>query len=109
MIMRGLRRSFCVLFVAGLLAVGEAQAQERNAAAEAGLGVLSFALTIPYGLVKTGYAIAGTITGGLAWVFTGGNTELAQTVIQRSLRGDYVIVPEHLLNERPLVFAGRDP
>ncbi len=76
---------------------------------EFGLGVSSLALTIPYGLVKLAYALGGSLTGGLAWVLTGGRSDIARAIIQPAVRGDYVIIPEHLTNKRALVFVGRDP
>ena len=97
------------LVLASVPVPAAAQASERNAAAECGLGVASFALTLPYGLVKTAYAVGGSLTGGLAWVLTGGRNDIARAIFQPAVRGDYVVVPEHLLFERPLVFVGRDP
>lgn len=38
----------------------------------AGLQAASWARTIPYGAVKSAYAIGGGIVGSLAWVVTGG-------------------------------------
>ncbi len=62
-----------------------------------------------YGPVKVIYAVLGTATGGLAWVLTGGNRAAARAIIQPAVRGDYVVVPENLTNDKPLHFAGRDP
>jgi hypothetical protein len=101
--------SVCLVLASALPAPAAAQASERNAAAECGLGVASFVLTLPYGLVKTAYAVGGGLTGSLAWVLTGGRNDIARAIIQPAVRGDYVVVPEHLLLERSLVFVGRDP
>ncbi len=101
--------SVCLALASALPAPAAAQASERNAAAEFGLGVAAFVFTLPYGLVKTAYAVGGSVTGGLAWVLTGGRNEIARAIIQPAMRGDYVVVPEHLLLERSLVFVGRDP
>lgn len=88
---------------------GISLAAERSAAAEAGLGALSFFTTLFYGTVKVGYAGLGALTGGFAYVLSGGNPDLSRVLIQRSLRGDYVITPEILTGEKALVFVGRDP
>jgi hypothetical protein len=101
--------SVCLVLASALTAPAAAQASERNTAAEFGLGVASFALTVPYGLVKTAYAVGGSLVGGLAWVLTGGRNDTARAIIQPAVRGDYVVVPEHLLIQRSLVFVGRDP
>jgi hypothetical protein len=64
-------------------------------------------LTIPYGAVKVAYALGGGIVGGLAWVGTGGNTEVAEAVWVPSITGDYIVRPENLSGERPIHFMGR--
>ena len=97
------------VFLMGGAAPAVAQDAERGATMEFALGVSSFALTLPYGLVKLTYALAGSLTAGLPGVLTGGRTEIARAIIQPAVRGDYVIVPEHLTNDRALVFVGRDP
>ncbi len=106
-----MKHLFWLLSVCLVLAGGTATAQagERSAPAHLGLGVASFALTLPYGLVKTAYALAGSVTGGLAWAFTGGRCDVARAIVQPAIRGDYVVVPENLTSERALVFVGRAP
>jgi hypothetical protein len=97
----------------GLLAIGAPRvgmtAEPRHAAAEMGLGVAAVAVTFIYGPCKVLYAVFGSATGGLAWVFTGGDNETARKIVQPSVRGDYVVTPEHLTMERALVFSGEDP
>jgi hypothetical protein len=94
----------------GLLSPRSAEAQARHAAAEFGLGVSSVLLTIPYGIAKTAYAIVGTAVGGFAWCLTARERhQTARGIIQPAVRGDYVVVPEHLTLERPIIFFGRDP
>ena len=73
----------------------------------AGLQAASWVLTIPYGAVKTAYAIGGGIVGGLAWVVTGGNVEVAKSVWIPSMTGDYVVQPQHLTGGKTLYFVGR--
>jgi len=87
-----------------------AMAQESSdPVEEAGLGVASGLLTLPYGPAKIIYAALGGIVGGATWVLTGGNTETAQTVWEPSFYGDYVITPDHLTGKRPLRFFGVSP
>jgi len=99
--------SICLFLVAGPLSPAPVHA--RSAGGEFGLGLSSLILSIPYGFIKTSYAVLGSVTGGLAWAITGGRNEVARAIIQPALRGDYVIVPEHLVNERSLIFVGRNP
>lgn len=81
--------------------------QERNLGAHYGLGVGAAICSLVYGPVKIVYATLGSITSGLAWVFTGGRTDIAREIITASVRGDYVITPENLTFNEPLVFTGR--
>jgi hypothetical protein len=74
-----------------------------------GLGTAAFVLTIPYGVGKIIYALGGGITGGLAWALTGGRRDIARAIIEPTMRGDYVIVPENLTMDKSLTFSGRDP
>ena len=82
---------------------------DRHAAVHFGLGLTSAFLNLGYGPIKVLYAGLGTIIGGVAWGLSGGNEQVARAIIQPAVRGDYVIVPENLTNEKPLVFAGKDP
>ncbi len=84
-------------------------AKDRHAVVTLGLGVAAWALTLPYGAAKSAYAIGGTVTGALAWALTGGRDDIARAIIQPSVRGDYVVVPENLTMERSLAFSGKDP
>lgn len=88
---------------------GWAKEESRDTANEAGMGVASVLLSIPYGVVKVAYAIAGGVTGGLAYVFTGGNLKAAQSVWDTTMRGTYIITPEHLRGEKPIRFLGVPP
>lgn len=65
---------------------------------EAGLGVASVLGSAIYSPVKVTYAALGALAGGVTWVATGGNTEVAQNIWEPSLRGDYVVTPQMLGN-----------
>ncbi len=92
-----------------LVAAGPAHAAQRTVWGEAGIGFLSVLASAVYGPVKVLYAGAGALTAGFAYALSGGQPELAQVLLARSLRGDYLVTSEHLGGERPLVFVGRDP
>ncbi len=85
------------------------RASARGTAREVGLGFGAAISSIFYGPLKMGYAILGTSISGMAWVFTGGSRDVAGPIFYASVRGDYVITPEHLSLEVPLEFVGRDP
>ena len=93
----------------GPVSTAAAEDGDRHAAVHFGLGFASAFLNLGYGPVKVLYAALGTIIGGAAWGLSGGNGQVARAIIQPAVRGDYVIVPENLTNEKPLVFAGKDP
>ena len=99
----------CAALFWGVTVPGVARAEERNAGMTFVLGAGSVLSTLVYGTVKTVYAVLGTVTGGLAFVCTGGRSDVARAIIQPAIRGDYVVTPEHLTAEKELVFAGRDP
>jgi len=106
------RRSFILSVAFGLLlgvTGGPALAEEIPEASPqgAGLQAASWVLTIPYGAVKSAYAIGGGIVGSLAWVVTGGSTDVAQSIWIPSMTGDYIVQPQHLTGEKTLYFVGR--
>jgi hypothetical protein len=82
--------------------------QERNLGLHYGLGVGAAVCSLVYGPVKVVYATLGAITSGFAWVLTGGRTDVAREIITASVRGDYVVTPENLTFNEPLVFTGRE-
>lgn len=86
--------------------VEETQQASPSRFKEAGLQAASWALTLPYGAAKVGYAIGGGIVGGFAWGMTGGKTEVAKSVWIPSMTGDYIVQPQHLTREKPLRFMG---
>ncbi len=98
----------CLVLLGGGATVAMAQ-NNSDPAEEAGLGVASALLTLPYGPAKIIYAGLGGIVGGATWLLTGGNLETAQTVWEPSFYGDYVITPDHLTGKKPLRFFGVSP
>lgn len=101
-----------VALLAGLLLLGLAPATalaQESAAESAGYGIGSALCSIVYGPVKLVYALGGTVVGGLAWLLSAGDSEVADAVITPAIRGDYVVTPSHLRGEEPLEFIGRKP
>ena len=107
-----LRRTVAVTIAASLLVVPSlalAGDHTKEVSKESGLGAAAAVSSLFYSPVKLVYAVGGLVIGSLAWVFTAGDTDVADKVYVRSLRGTYVITPEILRGEEPLVFIGRDP
>jgi hypothetical protein len=101
----GLSSSGFVLVAALLLVSAPARAESE--ASEAGLQVGAMFSTLLYGPAKVVMATVGTLTSGLAYVVTGGNADIAKTVFESSVFGDYIVTPEHLKGEKPLEVVGR--
>jgi len=95
----------------GILVLGMAPgaAMAEDTAAEAGFGALAAISSLIYGPAKVVYALGGAVVGGVAWVFSAGDNDVAIPIWTRSVRGDYVVTPQNLRGEEPLEFIGRDP
>jgi hypothetical protein len=78
----------------------------QSTASGAGLQAASWLLTLPYGATKVAFAILGGVTGGLTWLFSGGNDHAAKAVWTTSVYGTYVITPEHLTGDKAVRFLG---
>jgi hypothetical protein len=96
-----------VIAVGSLLMAPAAWAD--STAKEGGLGMAAAISSLVYGPAKVVYAVGGTTAAGFAWLFSGGDSRVAQTVLTRSVRGTYVITPETLQGQRELEFVGRAP
>jgi hypothetical protein len=81
--------------------------EAKETASHGGKGVAAGLSSVVYAPVKVAYAAGGSIVAGLAWVLSGGDSEVAKPIIDASVRGDYVVTPEHLTGERTLEFVGR--
>jgi len=106
-----LARRVRAALVAGVFAVTVgaapiAAASDTEMAKDAGFGLGSALASLVYAPVKMAYAIGGVAVGGLAFAFSGGDAEVARTVLRPSVLGDYVITTEHLSGERSIGFFG---
>ena len=97
--------------VCAVLAItpASASADAGETSKQAGLGIGSAFASLVYAPVKIVYAIGGCVVGGLAWAFSGGDSEVLKVVVTPSVLGDYVVTPAHLTGDEPLEFFGRDP
>lgn len=98
----------CVAVAGSPAAARADEAPERNIMLHYGLGVGSVFATLIYGPVKVVYATLGSLTGGFAYLLTGGRLDVPREIIQPAVRGDYVVTPEHLTFNQPLLFVGKE-
>ena len=107
------RRALCAwLGVAAMLlapGVSMANGAGLDTAKEGGMGTAAALTSLVYGPVKVVYAAGGSLIAGFAWVFSGGDGEVASTVLTRAVRGTYVITPATLAGEEEIEFVGRSP
>ena len=88
---------------------GGSDERRQSTGTQYGLGTASVFLSIPYGLGKFLFATLGGIFGGFTYAFSGGNTKAAKSVWNTSMRGTYIITPEHLKGEKAVRFLGVPP
>lgn len=85
---------------------GGSNEQTESSGAQYGLGTASVFLSIPYGMAKFLFATLGGIFGSFTYAFSGANEKAAKSVWDTSMRGTYVITPEHLKGEKSVRFFG---
>lgn len=84
----------------------EQTTQVSSSGEDLGYGMGSVLASLFYSPAKVTYAGLGLITSGLGYVFSGGDKEVANNILNPSVRGNYVVTPSHLKGEEPLVFVG---
>jgi hypothetical protein len=84
-------------------------AEDSESPSGAGLQAASWLATVPYGAAKILYAVSGGVVGSLAWVMTGGNTDIAKAIWSPTMTGHYIVQPQNLTGDRPLHFVGGAP
>lgn len=93
-----------LLSVIILLIFSVSSASAENLPEKIGLGVGSIFATTIYFPLKTTYAILGGITGGLAYLVTGGDLFTASFIWMPTIQGDYIITPDMLRGKRKIRF-----
>jgi hypothetical protein len=83
------------------------QVSGTDSSDDTGIQVASWALTVPYCIGKSAFAVAGSIVGGLGYAFSGGNSKTAESVWITSVYGTYILRPAHLRGEEPIHFLGK--
>ena len=85
------RRTFCALV--GVLSIGlapglaAAENENLGTSKEGGIGASAALASLVYSPTKLVFALGGLVSTGLAWMFSGGDSEVASTVLTRSVRG----------------------
>jgi hypothetical protein len=72
-----------------------------------GLQIAGGALSVLYTPIKVVYAGLGGIMGGLAYLVTAGNEQVAQSIWDASLQGTYWLTAKHLQGKEAIHFKGK--
>ena len=82
----------------------------ERARSDAGLGLATLVANVFYVPVKVTYAAVGSVTGGLAYALTGGNSQAAERIWVPSIGGDYVLNRDQVSGDQRISFIGEtDP
>lgn len=97
-----------IALAAGPVAAESIVSEEtKETASQGGMGAAAGLTSVVYAPLKVAYAAGGSVVAGLAYVLSGGDREVAKPIFDASVRGDYVVTPEHMTGERELEFIGR--
>lgn len=92
--------------VIGVCCLAQVARAQEDFGTDAAYGSLAVLVNIFYMPVKIVYAGVGGLTGCLVYLVTIGNEEAAMATWSPSLGGTYVITPQMLLGEEPVLFNG---
>ncbi|MET0152969.1 MAG: hypothetical protein ABW298_10235 [Candidatus Binatia bacterium] len=102
-----MQKSLVILMLVSLLTLAVPRAEAAgDFASDAGVGIACVFVNILYVPAKIVYATLGGFTGGVAYLLTGANYEVADRIWTPSLGGNYLVTPAHLRNEETLYFSG---
>jgi len=94
-----------IVFALGLIIPYNVKAEGTGS--NLGYGVGSVLASCVYAPAKLVYAGVGGLTGGVGYMLTGGNKDVAQKIWTPSVRGTYVITPEMLKGKEQVQFVGQ--
>ena len=93
-----------------LVPTGSARAEDAAPAGqssdEMGIKVAAWAVTVPYIIAKGAFAAGGAVVGTLGYLFSGLSYNTANAVWAPSIKGTYIIRPEHLRGDEAVRFVG---
>jgi len=75
-------------------------------AEDASMGTATVLANVVYMPTKIVYATLGGITGGFAYLLTGGNYTTAERVWVPSMGGNYVLNTNQIWGQEPIMFSG---
>jgi hypothetical protein len=109
----GLRRYIMIVLLCALgqgFFISPAIAEETGGSGTSDLlmGASCLVVGVPYTAFKLTFAGLGAIFGTFTYALTGGDEEAAKKVWDPSLRGTYIITPEHLKGEKRVEFVGKN-
>lgn len=88
-------------------AANQPASEEQMGPAESlGWGMAAVGTNLVYIPVKMVWALTGSLTALLAWGFSAGNGDVALSVLQPSLGGTWVVTPEMMRGDDPILFIG---
>ena len=101
---KSLRQKLSAGMVAFLLALPVGA--RADFAEDAGMGTATVLANVVYIPTKVVYATLGGLTGGFAYLLTGGNYTAAEKVWTPSLGGNYVLNTNQVWGQEPIIFSG---
>jgi hypothetical protein len=103
---RSARRFVVALAVTLTIGAARPALAAEQYANDFGVGVGTVFVDLVYMPVKVVYATLGGLTGGFAFLLTGGNLDVASAIWRPSLGGTYVVTPSMLRGDDPIYFSG---
>ena len=103
-----MRRWLVMVALLSMLVAAVPRAEAGDYVSDAGIGTACIFVNLLYMPAKFVYATLGGLTGGLAYLLTGLNYDVADRIWAPSLGGNYVVTPAHLRNQQTLYFSGTD-
>lgn len=91
--------------VAGLIQFAPVAARAADAK-HVGIGAACALSNVVYGPAKLLLMMVGSLTAGLGYAVTAGDIDVARTIFDSSVMGDYVVEPGHLTGQKSLEFIG---
>ena len=103
----GVARGFALIGLVLVLLPGPAAAKEEEEKPPGGFATAgSLLCTLVYSPVKLAYAASGLLVGSMAWLWSFGSERVSRPIYRAALKGDYVVLPEHLTGAKKLEFRG---
>lgn len=91
------------------IVLGQTPASADNADEDVGIRIGSGVASLFYTPAKLAYAGGGALIAGMAYAASGGDRTVAEPILNASVRGDYLVRPEHIRREKAIEFVGRSP